>query len=75
MKSENTEPKWNEQCAVCGKSVEHSEGFGDLNIGAQTIALCCSLCFETFEIDPATYLRQRAARKIPPQGVSFDFNG
>jgi YHS domain-containing protein len=75
MKPENTGPKWDEQCAVCGKSAGHSEGFSDLNIEGQMIVLCCPLCFETFEKDPATYLRRRAARKIPPQGVSFDFNG
>ena len=29
----------------------------------EMIALCCPLCFETFEKDPAKYLRSRALRK------------
>jgi YHS domain-containing protein len=78
MKPENTELKWDEHCAVCGKSVGHSEGFSHLNIEGEMIALCCPLCFETFEKDPAKYLRLRAARKIaedtrPPGSFSpFD---
>ena len=53
MKPENAELKWDDQCAVCGKSVGHGEGFSHLNIEDQMIALCCPLCFETFEKDPA----------------------
>jgi len=59
----NTELKWDEHCVVCGKSVGHGEGFSHLNIKDQMIALCCPLCFETFEKDPAKYLRRRALRK------------
>jgi hypothetical protein len=42
------------------------------------IALCCPLCFETFEKDPTKHLRRRAVRKIsedtrPPGSFSpFD---
>ena len=36
------------------------DGFSHLNIEGEMIALC----FETFENDPAKYLRHRAARKI-----------
>jgi len=78
MKSENAELQWDGQCAVCGKSVGHGEGFSHLNIEGQMIALCCPLCFETFEKDPAKYLRRRAVRKIsedthPPGSFSpFD---
>jgi hypothetical protein len=64
MKPENAAIKWDEQCAVCGKSVGHGEGFSHLNIESQMIALCCPLCFETFGKDPAKYLRRRAAQKI-----------
>ena len=78
MRPENAELKWAEHCAVCGKSVGHSEGFSHLNIEGEMIALCCPLCFETFEKDPAKYLRLRAVRKIseetrPPGSFSsFD---
>ena len=64
MKPDNTELKWDEQCAVCGKSVGHGEGFSHLNIESQMIALCCPLCFETFEKEPAKYLGRRAVRKL-----------
>src|SRR6266508_6253033 len=74
----NTELKWDEHCVVCCKSVGHGEGFSHLNIEGQMIALCCPLCFETFDKDPAKYLRRRAVRKIsedklPPGSFSpFD---
>ncbi|MEO8043879.1 MAG: hypothetical protein ABI674_03150 [Spartobacteria bacterium] len=76
MKSETAALKWDEQCIVCGKSVGHAEGFSHLNIESQMIALCCPLCFETFEKEPAKYLRHRAARKLsedvlPPGSLSF----
>ena len=78
MKSENEELKWDEQCAVCGKSVGHNEGFSHLNIEGEMIALCCPLCFETFEKEPAKYLSRRAARKIHddklPQGSFSAFD-
>ena len=34
MKPENAELTWDEQCAVCGKSVGRGEGFSHLNIEA-----------------------------------------
>jgi len=76
MKSANAALKWDEQCVVCGKSVGHNEGFSHLNIEGQMIALCCPLCFETFEKEPAKYLRHRAVRKIaedksPPGSFSL----
>jgi YHS domain-containing protein len=77
-RTKNMELKWDEQCVVCGKSVGRGEGFSHLNIEGWMIALCCPLCFETFEKDPAKYLRRRAVRKIsedthPPGSFSpFD---
>jgi hypothetical protein len=74
----NTELKWDEQCIVCGKSVGHSEGFSHVKIESRMIALCCPLCFKTFEKGPAKYLDRRAVRKIseykrPPGSFSsFD---
>jgi hypothetical protein len=72
MKPKNTELKWDEQCAICGKSVGHGEGFSHLNIGGQMIALCC----EAFEKGSAKYLRRRAVQKIsedarPPGSFSL----
>jgi hypothetical protein len=64
MKPEDAELSWDGQCAVCGKSVGHNEGFNHLKIENTMIALCCPLCFETFEKDPAKYLGRRAVRKI-----------
>jgi len=78
MKPEDAELEWDGQCAVCGKSVGHGEGFSHLKIDKHMIALCCPLCFETFEKDPAKYLGRRARRNIlggttPPGSFSaFD---
>jgi len=78
MKPENMEIEWDDHCTVCGKSVGHGEGFSHLKIETEMIALCCPLCFDTFEKDPAKYLRLRAVRKLsesnhPPGSFSrFD---
>ena len=78
MKSENTELKWDDHCAVCDKSVGHSEGFSHIEIEGEMIALCCPLCFETFEKDPSKYMHRRTERKLsegthPPGSFSsFD---
>jgi hypothetical protein len=43
-------------CAVCGKSVQGGGGFARVNHRGRMIELCCPLCLETFEEDPAPYL-------------------
>ena len=62
--------KWDGYCAVCGKSVADHEGFSHLKVEGEMIALCCPLCFDTFNENPAKYMRRRALRKeagdIPP---------
>jgi ribosomal protein L24E len=45
-------------CAVCGKNVERGGGFVRVNRAGRMIELCCPLCLETFEQDPAPYLRR-----------------
>lgn len=45
-------------CAVCGKNVQGSGGFARVNHAGHLIELCCPLCVETFEKDPAPYLRR-----------------
>ena len=78
MSAGNKDLKWDDHCVVCDKSVGHGEGFSHLNIDGEMIALCCPLCFETFEKDPSKYLRRRATRRLydethPPGSFSsFD---
>lgn len=77
MKTHDTEQTWDGQCAVCGKSVADHEGLCHLNVEGEMVALCCPLCLQTFQQDPAKYMRRRAVRKvtgdIPPGGFSaFD---
>lgn len=51
---------WDHLCVVCGQSVDQGGGMCHMKAGARMIALC----FETFEQDPAKYLRCRAVRKV-----------
>lgn len=50
---------WQRHCIVCGKSVLDSEGYCHVRIQTEIIALCCPLCFETFEANPKRYLSLR----------------
>ncbi len=43
-------------CVVCGKNVEHGGGFARVNCKGTMVNLCCPLCLETFEKDPAPYM-------------------
>ncbi len=53
---------WQKHCIVCGKSVSDGEGFCHVRMEGKMVALCCPLCFETFEKDPKHYLRLRRLR-------------
>lgn len=60
-----------EFCIVCGKNVTHGGGFSRINHEGTKVNLCCPLCLETFERDPAPHLaklarilEQRALRGI-----------
>jgi ribosomal protein L24E len=44
-------------CAVCGKNVEGGGGFARVNKAGRLVELCCPLCLETFQTNPAPYLR------------------
>ncbi len=78
MKPEDAELEWDGQCAVCGKSVGNNESFSHLKVENAMIALCCPLCFETFQKDRAKYLGRRVARKVsgsaPPPGSFSAFD-
>ena len=54
---------WDHLCIVCGKSVDHGGGLAHIKAGARMIALCCPLCFETFNKDPKHYLMLRWANE------------
>jgi YHS domain-containing protein len=53
---------WQQHCIVCGKSVLEHEGFCHLRVEGQMVAICCPLCFETFEKNPKHYLSLRRFR-------------
>ena len=50
---------WDLRCVVCDKSVQAGGGYCHINVQDRMIALCCPLCLETFQKDPAPYLRRR----------------
>ena len=43
-------------CVVCGKGVDHGGGFARVNHKGTMVNLCCPLCLETFQRDPAPYM-------------------
>ncbi len=50
---------WQKHCIVCGKSVLDGEGYCHMKVEGETVAICCPLCFETFEKNPKRYLSLR----------------
>ena len=44
------------QCAVCEKGMKSGQWFARITHGPWTVALCCPLCTETFEKNPAPYI-------------------
>ena len=57
-----SESDWQKHCIVCGKSVLDNEGYCHVRIENEMVALCCPLCFETFEKNPKRYLTLRRVR-------------
>jgi YHS domain-containing protein len=45
-------------CAVCGKNVENDRGFARIKRGQRMVELCSPLCLETFQKDPAPYIKR-----------------
>ena len=64
------EEDFDKQCLVCGKSVDHGEGFCRLKVDEHFIALCCPLCMEVYEQNPRRYLAKVLMRNLRPPGVS-----
>jgi predicted nucleic acid-binding Zn ribbon protein len=58
---------WQKHCIVCGKSVLEGQGFAHLKVEGEMVAICCPLCFETFEKDPKRYLTLRRMRQSDRQ--------
>jgi hypothetical protein len=46
------------QCAVCEKLITGGKWFSRIVCGEITVALCCPLCTETFQQNPAPYIRR-----------------
>ena len=63
------EQNFDKECIVCGKGVEHGEGFCRLKVEEYFIALCCPLCMEVYEKDPKRYLARRTIRNLRPPGA------
>ncbi len=59
----DSEVDWQKHCIVCGKSVSEGEGYCHVRIEGKMVALCCPLCFETFEKNPKQYLSLRRFRR------------
>ena len=55
---------WDHLCIVCGKSVDQGGGICHIKAGERMIALCCPLCFETFNNDPMHYLKLRQVHEL-----------
>jgi ribosomal protein L24E len=58
------EADWQKHCIVCGKSVLEGEGYCHMRVEGEMVAICCPLCFETFEKNPKHYLGLHRLRRI-----------
>jgi hypothetical protein len=56
-------------CVVCGKSVEREEASVHLKGEAEMIAICCPLCYETYQKKPSHYLALRAIRMAQRRAI------
>ena len=54
---------WRKHCIVCGKSVLDGEGFCHIRVDEEMVAICCPLCFETYEKNPQRYLSLHRMRR------------
>jgi len=54
---------WQKHCIVCGKSVLDGEGFSHIRVDEEMIAICCPLCFETYEKNPQRYISLHRMRR------------
>jgi len=45
-------------CAVCGKNVQNGGGFARIKHAERMVELCCPLCLETFQKDPAPFVKR-----------------
>jgi hypothetical protein len=64
------EQAFDKQCLVCGKGVEHGEGFCRLKVNEYFIALCCPLCMEIYQKNPQRFLVKLSIRQARPPGVT-----
>jgi predicted nucleic acid-binding Zn ribbon protein len=58
----DAEADWQKHCIVCGKSVLEGEGYCHMRVEGEMVAICCPLCFATFEKNPKHYLSLRRFR-------------
>jgi predicted nucleic acid-binding Zn ribbon protein len=63
------EQDFDKVCLVCGKDVEHGEGFCRLKVEEYFIALCCPLCMEIYQKNPQRYLARLSIRNLRPPGA------
>lgn len=45
---------------MCGKNVTHEGGFARIDHKGTMVNLCCPLCLETFQKDPAPHMARLA---------------
>lgn len=45
-----------ETCSICGKGLDRCGPFARLRRGAHTVLVCCPMCLEVFQKDPAPHL-------------------
>jgi hypothetical protein len=61
------EQDFDRECLVCGKGVEHEEGFCRLKVGEHFIALC----WEVYQKNPQRYLARLAIRNLRPLAIEI----
>jgi hypothetical protein len=64
------EQNYDKECLVCGKGVEHGEGFARLKVDDYFIALCCPLCMEIYQKNPQRFLVKISIWQSRPPGMT-----
>jgi hypothetical protein len=55
-------PNAAETCIVCGKPLKPGDAQATLHHGESKLPICCPLCLETYQKNPAPYLERLAKR-------------
>ncbi|MDO8540191.1 MAG: hypothetical protein Q7S40_07070 [Opitutaceae bacterium] len=51
-------------CVVCGKDTTSGRGFMTLHVEGRPVPICCPMCYDVYQKDPARYVSAQRVREI-----------